>query len=80
MPQHCNEMPQHCNEMPQHCNEMPQLFLSSSSAFPQHFSGLTGPYITTPIANTSFSRCAERIHSSNSRHIPAGKIPTLALS
>ena len=47
MPQHCNEMPQTCNEMPQHCNEMPQLSLSSSSAFPQHFSGLSGPYITT---------------------------------
>ena len=47
MPQYCNEMPQHCNEMPQHCNEMPQLSLSLASAFPQHFSGFTGPYITT---------------------------------
>ena len=47
MPHHCNEMPQHFNEMPQHCNEMSQLSLSSSSAFPQHFSGLSGPYFTT---------------------------------
>ena len=40
-------MPQHCNEMPRHCNEMPQLSLSFSSAFPQHFPGFSGPYITT---------------------------------
>ena len=79
MPQLCNEMPQLCNEMPQHCNEMPQLSLSSSSAFPLHFSGLSGPYITTVIdrGNSRVRKTLESWHTAitsqadnNAKHLP----------